>query len=359
MKTELFDYDLPDSQIARHPTQERDGGRLLVLDGDSIEHDSVRNIGERIPTGALLVLNDTRVRRARLLGQRAAQAERGAQPELGGRVELLLLEQRGRLADGRELWHALGRASKPLRVGAKVRVEILEAEVIGRLAENGVLELAISAPAEVEATLERIGRVPIPPYLTRDEEPLDRERYQTVYAARTGSVAAPTAGLHFTPQILARLAERGVFCERLELEVGLGTFRPVSVEDLDHHAMHEERFIVTTRLVDAVAAARTRGAPVVALGTTVVRALESAADPQQPGRLRATDERTRLLIQPGYRFQVVDALFTNFHQPRSTLLALVAAFAGHERILQAYRVALAEGYRFLSYGDAMWIPRRA
>jgi len=359
VKTELFDYNLPDSQIARHPTEERDGGRLLVLDGETIEHDEVRSISERIPTGALLVLNDTRVRRARLLGQRVTSADRGPQPALGGRVELLLLEQLGRSSDGRERWHALGRASKPLRLGAKVRVEMLEAEVIGRLAENGVLELAISAPVDVESALERVGHVPIPPYLARDDEPLDRERYQTVYAARTGSVAAPTAGLHFTPQILARLAERGVLCERLELEVGLGTFRPVSVDDLDDHAMHEERFMVTPRLVEAVAAARTRGAPVVALGTTVVRALESAADPQQPGLVRATDERTRLLIQPGYRFQVVDALFTNFHQPKSTLLALVAAFAGHERILQAYRVALAEGYRFLSYGDAMWIPRRA
>lgn len=307
-------------------------------------------LAELVPAGALVVTNDTRVRRARLFGTRRPA---------GGKVELLLLEPLGRGTDGRERWRALGRASKPLREGTLIDVPELEIEIVSRAMEEGLLELAIHAAEPVEAVLERNGRVPIPPYLGREDDEDDVLRYQTVYARRTASVAAPTAGLHLDQRMLQRLQARGVEFGRLELEVGLGTFRPVTADDLDQHAMHEERFSVDEALAAQVRAARERGAPVVAIGTTVVRALESAAEPERDGEVRVVSGSTRLLIQPGYRFRVVDSLLTNFHQPRSTLLALVSAFAGYDATRAAYLDALARGYRFLSYGDAMWIPRRA
>ncbi len=350
MRADLFDYPLPEAQIARRPPASRDGGRLMVVSGASREHRAVSDFAELVPEGALLITNDTRVRRARLFGSRRPA---------GGKVELLLLEPCGRFDDGREHWRALGRASKALREGTVIDVPELEVEVVGRAAEEGLLELAIRASEPVEAVLERAGRVPIPPYLGRDDDDDDVLRYQTVYARRTASVAAPTAGLHLDQRMLARLSERGVEFGRLELEVGLGTFRPVTADDLDQHAMHEERFAVDEQLVAQIRAARARSASVVAVGTTVVRALESAASSEEVGQVEAFSGSTRLLIQPGYRFRVVDALLTNFHQPKSTLLALVSAFAGYDATRAAYLDALASGYRFLSYGDAMWIPRRA
>lgn len=352
MKTELFDYDLPDDRIARHPAPERDGARLLVVHPEALEHRRVRDFPELVPEGALVVVNDTRVRRARLFGARHGS---------GGRVELVFLSALPKDSGAgapRERWLAMGRASKPLRPGTRIDAGELVAEVLGR-DEAGILTLEVEAPGGVEAYLEEHGRVPIPPYLGRADEPEDVERYQTVYARRTGSVAAPTAGLHLTPEAFARLEARGIEVGRVELEVGLGTFKPVEVDDLDHHPMHAERFSVSEELAERIAAARARGAKVVAVGTTVVRALESVADPKRPGFVRPYQGETRLLIQPGYSFRVVDALLTNFHQPRSTLLALVSAFAGLERIRSAYAEALAASYRFLSYGDAMWIPRRA
>lgn len=350
MRSELFDYVLPEAQIARRPPQSRDGGRLLVVSGIERQHRAVSEFAELVPERALLVLNDTRVRRARLFGARRPA---------GGKVELLLLEARGVLADGRELWRALGRASKPLRVGTLIDSPELELEVQARAEEDGLLDVAIRAASPVEEVLERTGRVPIPPYMGRDDDREDLERYQTVYARRTASVAAPTAGLHLSERSFERLAARDVRIAWLELEVGLGTFKPVTADDLDQHPMHEERFAVSVELGEAIRAARARGAPVIAVGTTVVRALESAADPERDGEVRARAGTTRLLIQPGYRFRVVDGLLTNFHQPRSTLLALVSAFAGYDAIRAAYADALASGYRFLSYGDAMWLPRRA
>jgi S-adenosylmethionine:tRNA ribosyltransferase-isomerase len=224
---------------------------------------------------------------------------------------------------------------------------------------DGTVLVAIAAPEPVEAVLATEGRVPIPPYLGREDDAEDVTRYQTVYAERVGSVAAPTAGLHLTPELLARIEARGVELGRLELEVGLGTFKPVVAEDLGDHVMHEERFQVGTQLVEQVSRARQRGRPVVAVGTTVVRALESAADPDRLGQVRPESAATRLLIKPGYAFRIVDALLTNFHQPKSTLLALVAAFAGYDAMRAAYAAAVAERYRFLSFGDAMWLPRRA
>lgn len=350
MRAALFDYVLPEDRIARRPPADRDGGALLLVDGARLEHHRVRDFAELVPEGALVVLNDTRVRKARVFGRRRPG---------GGRVEFLLLEPRGRLADGRERWSALGRANKPLRPGSVIDAEPFVVEVLGSDPTDGVNEVAIVCEGSVADALERVGRVPIPPYLERDDDEEDRERYQTIYAQRTSSVAAPTAGLHLTPRILERLAQRGVTLGRLELEVGLGTFRPVTAEDLDQHDMHEERYRVEPELAAAVRDARARGGKVVAIGTTVVRALESAADPERDGEVRATHASTRLLIQPGYRFRVVDALLTNFHQPRSTLLALVSAFAGYEVTRAAYAEALERGYRFLSYGDAMWLPRRA
>jgi S-adenosylmethionine:tRNA ribosyltransferase-isomerase len=350
VRTDLLDYELPDELIARRPLAERDASRLLVLDRGSIAHRRVRELPELLPEGALLVVNDTRVRRARVIGKR-----RGS----GGRVELLLLGRRAELerGDGREVWAALGRSSKPLRPTVVIDSGRLACEVVERLGD-GVLLLAVSAPRDVEGVLAEEGRVPIPPYLGRDDDDDDVTRYQTVYAERVGSVAAPTAGLHLTRELLASIAARGVELGRLELEVGLGTFKPIATDDLSEHVMHEERYEIAPALCARIAAARQRGAPVVAVGTTVVRALESAADPERPGEVVPGVAATRLLIQPGYAFQVVDALLTNFHQPKSTLLALVAAFAGFDAMRAAYAAAAAERYRFLSFGDAMWLPRR-
>jgi len=351
VRTELLDYDLPDELIAKRPLAERDASRLLVLDRGLIEHRLMRQLPQLLPEGALLVLNDSRVRRARVLGTRR---------QSGGKVELFMLGRQSELtrADRREVWQALGRASKPLRVGTLIDAGRLSCEVLER-AHDGTLLVAVAADQAVEAVLAAEGRVPIPPYLGREDDADDVVRYQTVYAERVGSVAAPTAGLHLTPELLAAMRARGIELGRLELAVGLGTFRPIVSDELSEHVMHEESFSVDEVLAAQVAAARARGAAVVAVGTTVVRALESAADPRAFGQVLPQTTATRLLIQPGYAFRVVDALLTNFHQPRSTLLALVAAFAGFEAMSAAYRAAIAERYRFLSFGDAMWLPRRA
>jgi S-adenosylmethionine:tRNA ribosyltransferase-isomerase len=351
MLTSLFDYELPERSIARHPPSERDAGRLLVLERDRLSHRRVRDFPDLVPEGALIVVNESRVRRARLLGQRRTT---------GGHVELLLLRRVSNRE--RHAWEALGRSSKPLRAGTTIDVadasgaSVLAAEVLERF-EDGTLrvDLGIDDVAEEEARIERVGHVPIPPYLGRPDEATDAERYQTLFAKEPGSAAAPTAGLHLSKGILERLRERGIAVEALTLHVGLATFKPVTSADLDDHPMHSEAVSVSERLAGAVELARARGAPVIAVGTTVVRALESAAaDPA--GRIEPFEGDTRLFIQPGYRFRVVNGLLTNFHMPKSTLLALVCAFAGRQRVLAGYAEALAQEYRFLSYGDAMWIP---
>lgn len=353
MKTIELDYELPDELIAKRPLAERDASRLLVLASGAIEHRAMRDFPALLPEGALVVLNDTRVRRARVFGVRRAS---------GGKVELLLLgrhpEREGAGASPFEVWEALGRASKPLRPGLWVDAGELGCQVLEKR-DDGTVLLAIHAPRPVEQVLAEQGRVPIPPYLGREDDAEDLERYQTVYAERVGSVAAPTAGLHLTPALFGAMQARGVELGRLELEVGLGTFRPVVVDDLSQHVMHEERFAVGERLAEQVRVARRAGRAVVAVGTTVVRALESAADAARPGEVLPRSAATRLLIQPGYNFKVVDGLLTNFHQPKSTLLALVAAFAGLDAMRAAYSEAVAQRYRFLSFGDAMWLPRRA
>jgi S-adenosylmethionine:tRNA ribosyltransferase-isomerase len=346
VQTSLLDYELPETAIAQRPLADRDAARLLVVEREGVRDARFRDWAELVPQGSLVVFNDTRVLRARVLGTR---------PETGGRVELLLTTRVERASADDEIWLALGRANRPLRPGSRVTSGALSCEVLGADGE-GTLRVRVTARGGVEAALEAHGHVPLPPYVRRPDEDLDTERYQTVFAKHAGSVAAPTAGLHATEATLARLRARGVATAFATLHVGVGTFRPVSADDLDDHAMHEEHFSVSLELERAVGEVRERGGAVVAVGTTVVRSLESARDPKDPRRVRATTGWTRLLVQPGYRFGPVDALLTNFHMPKSTLLALVAAFTGRERMLEAYRSALALGYRFLSYGDAMWIP---
>lgn len=353
MKTAAFDYELPEALIAAHPTERRDGARLLVVEESELRDATVASLAEEIPAGALVVVNDTRVRRARVFGTKQS----------GGRVELLFIRRvlapTGATPEDCERWEAIGRSSKPIRVGTRIDWDETQFEILRRAEDATLLVEVRTGGPDFEQILEQRGHLPLPPYMRRGDDPTDLARYQTVYARRTASAAAPTAGLHLTPQLFERLAERGVEVARLELEIGLGTFRPVLAEDLDEHPMHAEMIDVGPDLAAAVARARERKKPVVAVGTTVVRALESARDPARPGQVRPTRGETRLLIQPGYAFSVVDCLLTNFHVPQSTLLALVAAFAGYDRVMSAYRHAVAARYRFLSYGDAMWIPRRS
>jgi S-adenosylmethionine:tRNA ribosyltransferase-isomerase len=371
MRVDAFHYELPPELIAQRPAEARELARLLALprQGGAPEHRRVSELPELLPPGALVVVNDTRVIPARLLGRKR---------DTGGRVEVLLVRRIGlreiEVAEGDvrgvEVWRALGKASKPLKFGADVEVMRPEAHgspasppgraalvvrLLGRADEDGLLEVALWAPSgeTVDAAIRTCGHVPLPPYIKRDDEATDADRYQTVYARHDGAVAAPTAGLHLTNALLGRLAVRGCEVASVTLHVGLGTFQPVTVEDLDLHPMHAERYTVSQSTADAIAAARGRGAPVVAVGTTTVRALESAADPARPGHVVASSGETRLLIQPGHEWRVVEGLLTNFHLPRSTLLAMVSAFAGTERVLDAYRLAVAERYRFFSYGDAM------
>ncbi|HEY3592287.1 MAG TPA: tRNA preQ1(34) S-adenosylmethionine ribosyltransferase-isomerase QueA [Polyangiaceae bacterium] len=358
MKIDLFDFELPPGSIAQRPAGRREDARLLVVDSEKSElRDAhVYDWPDLVAPGSLVVLNDTKVIHARLLGRKST----------GGKVELLLVEksESGDRPDV-ERWRALGKGLGEL-MGQTIAFEsaapapALTALIEGPSSRQGLFEVALSAHAgSVAEAIDAHGHVPIPPYVRRADDAADRERYQTVFAREPGAVAAPTAGLHLSRALLDRLAERGVRTAEVTLHVGLGTFQPVAVDDLDDHPMHAEWMRVTAAVAAAIAAARERGAPVVAVGTTVVRALESAADPARPGYVVPTSRETRMLIQPGYDFRVVDALLTNFHVPRSTLLALVAAFAGRARILEAYRYAIGNGYRFYSYGDAMWLPRKA
>jgi S-adenosylmethionine:tRNA ribosyltransferase-isomerase len=356
LRTELFDFHLPPELIATRPPPSRDGARLLEVRREGLADRAIVDLPDLLEPGSLLVVNDTKVIPARLLGHKA---------QSGGKIELLLVRKiEARLEGDRpvELWRAMGKASKPLRLPLDVTLGPgagLEARVLGR-ADDGLLEVELrgAAGGTIEGALERVGHVPLPPYLGRDDEPDDRERYQTVFARAPGAVAAPTAGLHLTRALLGRLAVRGVALATVTLHVGPGTFQPVSADDLDAHPMHEEWYEVSRTAAAAVEAARARGGAVVAVGTTVVRTLETAADPARPGLVRPGRGSTKLLIQPGYEVRVVDALLTNFHLPRSTLMSLVAAFAGRSRVLAAYEHAVRERYRFSSYGDAMLLRDR-
>jgi S-adenosylmethionine:tRNA ribosyltransferase-isomerase len=337
MQRSDFHYHLPEELIAQYPLEQRTHSRLLCLDGASgaVTDRQFRDLPDLLDPGDLLVFNDTRVMPARLYGHK----------ETGGRVEVLIervLEPRKGLA------HI--RASKPPRPGSRIILDgsgVLE--VAGR---QGALFELLSPEIELRVLMQAVGHIPLPPYITRADEAQDLARYQTVYADRPGAVAAPTAGLHFDRAMLDLLAERGVESARVTLHVGAGTFQPVRVDRLEEHQMHSEYVEVREAACEKVRQARARGARVVAVGTTSVRSLESAA---AGGEIRPFRGDTRLFIRPGYRFRCVDRLITNFHLPESTLLMLVAAFAGYGQVMAAYRHAVAEGYRFFSYGDAMFV----
>jgi S-adenosylmethionine:tRNA ribosyltransferase-isomerase len=334
-----FDYFLPPELIAQHPAAERTASRLLHLDGrtGAMSDRRFSEIVDLLDPGDLLVVNDTRVIKARLHGRK----------DSGGEVEVLI----ERVLDAHRAL-AQVRASKPPKPGRRLILgDGLEAEVLGRQDEFYELRFA----DEVLDVLARHGEVPLPPYITHEALSEDESRYQTVYAREPGAVAAPTAGLHFDVALLDRLRAKGVAMATVTLHVGAGTFQPVRVDDLSQHLMHSEWYGIPRETVDAIARVRQKNGRVVAVGTTTLRALESAAD--EEGGLAAGTNETRLFITPGYRFRVVDRLVTNFHLPKSTLLMLVAAFAGVDNIRRAYAHAVAERYRFFSYGDAMLLDK--
>ena len=332
MLTRDFDYELPEERIAQEPAP-RGESRLLVLDAEGPQrHRRVRDLPGLLRPGDLLVLNDTRVIPARLYGRRGE-----------GRMEILLVEKLGDLE-----WEALVRPGRRARPGTEILFEGLAAEVLDKREDR--YRLRFSEP--VESHLDRLGHIPLPPYIHRPDEASDRDRYQTVFARTPGAIAAPTAGLHFTERLLEEIAAAGIGIARVTLHVGIGTFKPVSAERIEDHRMDRERYEVGEETAEAIRRTRESGGRIVAVGTTVVRTLESSAGTAGSGS-------TELFITPGFRFRVVDVLLTNFHLPRSTLLMLVSAFAGRERVLAAYEEAIREGYRFYSYGDAMLVTLKA
>jgi len=340
MRLDDFDYQLPQELIAQHPAGERGTSRLLHLDGrtGAIADRRFRDIVELAAPGDVMVFNDTRVIKARIRGRK----------KTGGWVEVMIERVLGR----DEVLAQVG-ANRPPRPGARlVLAGAIEATVLRR--EREFFHLRFEGCEDVLALLERHGAVPLPMYITREAGPGDAERYQTVYAREPGAVAAPTAGLHFDRGLLSALGERGVALAYVTLHVGAGTFQPVRVQDLSQHRMHSEWYQVPPATVDAINAARGKGGRVLAVGTTTLRALESAG---ADGELKSGCAETSLFILPGYRFRVVERLLTNFHLPRSTLLMLVSAFGGMDNIRRAYRHAIEERYRFYSYGDAMLIER--
>ena len=364
MRTSDLGYELPEELIAQRPLEERDAARMCVVDRarGEVRHSLVRALATELPP-SLIVVNDTRVIPARLFGEKAS----------GGKVELLLVERLsppgrkedhpgGIRAEGAggprvttvETWLALGRASKGLRPG--MEVSLGGGEIVARVTERrdgGEVVVELASDRAIDEALSAVGTVPLPPYIRRSADDADRERYQTVFAERPGAVAAPTAGLHLTGRLLAELEEAGHVVARVTLHVGPGTFAPVKTERLEDHPMHAERYEVPEATSRAIAAARAEGRGVLAVGTTVVRTLEAAAN--QDGTVRAGAGQTSLFIRPPYQFRAIDALLTNFHLPRSTLLALVMAFGGVDLVRRAYDEAIRERYRFFSYGDAMLI----
>jgi S-adenosylmethionine:tRNA ribosyltransferase-isomerase len=337
MKVTELDYELPEELIATEAPAQRDGGRMMRLQRDTgvLVHDTIRSLTNYIPAGALLVVNDTRVIPARLR----------AKKQTGGRVELLLLRANDTSA---QQWSAFGKASKALRPGELLHIAEDFSVRVEHRDELGVLTVSLLTNDPWKA-IERYGEVPLPPYMRRRPTESDRERYQTVFAQHSGAIAAPTAGLHITSAMLDEFAAKGVERVAVTLHVGAGTFAPVQVDDLDVHPMHSEWYDISETTAARITRAHHEGQPVIAVGTTVVRTLESWAT---TGALRGD---TRLLIQPGYVFKYINGLLTNLHLPRSTLLALVMAFAGKALTQRAYEEAVKERYRFFSYGDAMLI----
>jgi S-adenosylmethionine:tRNA ribosyltransferase-isomerase len=364
MRLDELDYVLPPKLIAQRPLAKRDASRLLTLGrGSGVTEDhAFSEFPDLLRGDELLVLNNARVIPARLFGHRAgvhsqapSRATRGE--HLSGNVEVLLTRQAGP-----DTWEALVRPGRKLPVGERIRFGegVLEAEILSR-GELGLRTLRFEphTSESVEELLDRLGHIPLPPYIEREDETWDRERYQTVFAKRRGAIAAPTAGLHFTPEIFERIRSKGIEVCELTLDVGLGTFQPIHAEKVEEHAMHAEAFEISEETAERIERARAAKRPIVAIGTTVVRALEAAA-------LRAVESKSGALVQPGradaqlfifpgFSFRVTDALLTNFHLPRSTLLALICAFAGKENVMAAYRHAVEAKYRFYSYGDCMFI----
>lgn len=338
MQVSDFYFELPESLIARHPLSERRASRLLVLDGPSgaINHQQFSDLLDYLRPEDLMIFNDTRVIPARLFGQKAS----------GGKLEILV----ERVLDEFRVW-AHVRSSKSPKPGAVIHIEGGgEAEMLAR--HDALFELRFAEP--VLGLLERVGHMPLPPYIDRPDDEKDRERYQTVYARNAGAVAAPTAGLHFDEAMLQAICEKGTETEFVTLHVGAGTFQPVRVDRIEDHHMHREWLQVSQAVVDAVERCKGRGGRVIAVGTTSVRSLESAA---RDGQLKAFSGDTDIFLYPGKPFHVVDALVTNFHLPESTLLMLVSAFAGYPETMAAYAAAVEQNYRFFSYGDAMFITR--
>jgi S-adenosylmethionine:tRNA ribosyltransferase-isomerase len=339
-RTSHYDFDLPADRIAQQPTERRGESRLMVVNRSTgeITHRRFSDLAEMIPSGDVLVLNTTRVFRARLLGVR----------DNGAPAEILLLRQ----IEGDE-WEAMVHPGGKLKPGRIVRISDDFTVEIVSTTERRTRVVRLKSALPIENAIEKHGHVPLPPYITRADQAADAERYQTVYARETGSVAAPTAGLHFTPELLERLAYKGVIRADVVLHVGAGTFKPVDTEHPADHVMHEESYTLPLGTAEVLNEARKRGGKIWAVGTTSVRTLESAID--SDGIFREKSADTRIFIRPPYEFRAVDRLITNFHLPRSTLIMLVAAFAGYDLIMRAYREAIDNGYRMYSYGDAMCI----
>ncbi len=341
-----YSFDLPEDLIAQHPASERDASRLLVVRKDFIEHKLFRDLSSVMRAGDLLVLNETRVIAARIFGTR----------ETGGAVEIVLLHPSSgmRYDPNATSWVGLTRPARRLKVGAKIGFREHGSATVIRELDEGMRELQFTLAVPFEQFLVTVGVLPLPPYIRNDSSEA-QERYQTVFAREPGSVAAPTASLHFTKGLLAELERDGIEIARLALDVGLGTFRPMKSERLDQHVMHAERYDIPVATAVAIERAKRDGRRVVAAGTTVVRALEGNI--QSNGHIVPGEGCTEIFIRPGFSFQAVDAMITNFHLPQSTLLVLVSAFAGRERILHAYREAVANAYRFFSFGDAMFLEQ--
>ena len=340
MKKEDFYFDLPEELIAQDPLQDRSSSRLLVLDKETgaVEHHVFKEVVDYLEEGDCLVINDTKVLPARLIGSRVGT---------DAKIEVLLLKR-----EENDTWETLVKPGKKAKVGTKISFGdgLLVGEVVD-IVEEGNRKIRFEYNGIFEEILDQLGQMPLPPYITHQLE--DKNRYQTVYATHAGSAAAPTAGLHFTPELLAKIEEKGVQITRVTLHVGLGTFRPVKVENILEHHMHSEFYQITKEAAEKINKAKDDGKRVICVGTTSCRTIESAAD--EDGRLKETSGWTDIFIYPGYQFKILDCLITNFHLPESTLVMLVSALAGREHVLGAYEEAIKERYRFFSFGDAMFI----
>ena len=345
MKVSDFNYNLPKELIAQHPLKNRDESRLMVLnkDNQTIEHKTFKDIIDYLEPGDCLVINNTKVIPARLYGIKVNETDEHEPAH----VEFLLLKQ-----IEKDIWEVMVRPGKKLKTGVKVNFGegLLQAEILEML-ENGNRKVKFYYEGIFNEILDQIGLMPLPPYIT--EKLKDKDRYQTVYAKHEGSAAAPTAGLHFTPELLEKIKAKGVEIAKVTLHVGIGTFRPVKVENIEEHNMHTEHFYIKQEEADKINKAKENGHRVIAVGTTSCRVLETVAD--ENGRLKETEGDTNIFIYPGYKFKCIDNLITNFHLPESTLIMLVSALAGKDFIMKAYETAVEEKYRFFSFGDAMLI----